>query len=244
MTRSLASSAVKDTLFLDTPLKSNPFEDITETLMAQQVKLLMNKSDVRKTVYSETSSASTTDVGSSLFSRQYDSEYQEDQDTEPSSSRSIKSDRPKYSHNSAAPNLRPSRLYDYISNLSAYGEYIMDQTCDILRGVPVVKHWIGPPEEKRATINCLLSQQRTAKSYKEWLEVSQKLDKLLHYDDWKEEKESNIYDYELITKKLDELKNARLTKDYGKLLYIIRTSWCRNLGNMDDINLYRHCYVD
>ncbi|OUM54457.1 hypothetical protein BVG19_g3850 [[Candida] boidinii] len=243
MTRSLASSAIKDTLFLDTPLKSNPFEDITETLMAQQVKLLMDKSDNRKPVYSDTSSSSIDDTGSNLFSRRDDTEHQEEHDTELSSSRSTKSDKSKYSNNSATQTLKPSRLYDYISNLSVYGEYVMDQACDILRGVPVVKHWIGPPEEKRATINCLLSQQRTAKSYKEWLEVSQKLDKLLHYDDWKEEKKSNIYDYELITKKLAELKNARLTKDYGKLLYIIRTSWCRNLGNMDDINLYRHCYV-
>lgn len=80
-------------------------------------------------------------------------------------------------------------------------------------------------------------------SYREWYDTSLKLDELLGNNAWKSDPKSDIYDYDLIYKNLNEMRRARLNHDYKLLLYYIRTKWIRNIGNMGDANLYRHAYV-
>ncbi|GME90627.1 unnamed protein product [Ambrosiozyma monospora] len=119
----------------------------------------------------------------------------------------------------------------------------LNTTTRILRHVPLAKHVIGPPNETAATINKLIAQQKAATSYREWYETSIQLDHLCGNNKWKETPESHLFDYELVSTRLEELRSARLQKDYHKLLYLIRTTWTRNMANMDNINLYRHSSV-
>lgn len=89
----------------------------------------------------------------------------------------------------------------------------------------------------------LLDQQKTATSYSQWHHTSAELDKMLHNDEWKDEEECSLYNYNLIRKRLDVLHAARTANDNKKLLYLARTTWTRNMGNIGNVNLYRHSHV-
>ncbi|ODV84736.1 hypothetical protein CANARDRAFT_200364, partial [[Candida] arabinofermentans NRRL YB-2248] len=130
-----------------------------------------------------------------------------------------------------------------ISNYLSALRPIIGKMAKILRDVPVIKHCVGPPDETNAQIDKLIAQQKAATSYKEWMETSVLLDKLLNNSTWKDEEETTLYDYQLVKARLEELREARLSKNYKALLYIIRTTWTRNMANMDNINLYRHSSV-
>ncbi|KAK6460157.1 acyl transferase/acyl hydrolase/lysophospholipase [Scheffersomyces coipomensis] len=106
-----------------------------------------------------------------------------------------------------------------------------------------MKYILPRIDDKKLLINSLLEQQKTATNYKKWYEISLKLDELMNHNSWKSSPQSDLYDYNLIFNNLNEMRNARLNKDYKLLLYYIRTKWVRNLGNMGDINLYRHSFT-
>ncbi|ODV81480.1 patatin-domain-containing protein, partial [Suhomyces tanzawaensis NRRL Y-17324] len=112
-----------------------------------------------------------------------------------------------------------------------------------LKSIPLLNKFLPGKDEKQLLIESLLEQQRKCTSYKNWYQISLKLDELLNNNSWKSNPESDLYDHNLIFKNLSEMRNARLANDYKLLLYVIRTKWIRNLGNMGDINLYRHSYV-
>lgn len=89
----------------------------------------------------------------------------------------------------------------------------------------------------------LVARQANATSYREWYSASIQLDELAGHNAWKLAPQSRHYDYHLVLRHLEEMRAARLRKDYRLLLYLVRTRWTRNLGNMGNINLYRHAYV-
>ncbi|KAF6012801.1 hypothetical protein HII12_002323 [Brettanomyces bruxellensis] len=99
------------------------------------------------------------------------------------------------------------------------------------------------PKEDMEMVTKLLKQQSEAISYKQWHETSVKLDEVLGNNEWKSIKDSDLYDYKLVEKQLNELKAARLNKDYYRMLYIIRTTWRRNFAGIDNTKLYGMCYV-
>lgn len=109
--------------------------------------------------------------------------------------------------------------------------------------IPILNRLIPSIDEKTAQINELLDRKTSASSYSEWYEIANKLDELMDHEQWKQEPESNLYDYELLRNSLEEMKQARLLKNYKLLLYLIRTKWVRNMGNMGDISLYKHSFV-
>lgn len=111
------------------------------------------------------------------------------------------------------------------------------------RSLPIIRSILPKPDEKKMLIESLFVKQKQARSYKEWFEISYKLDELLNNNSWKCNPESALYDYDLIQNNLLEMRNARLSKDYKLLLYLIRTKWIRNIGNMGNINLYRLSHV-
>lgn len=92
-------------------------------------------------------------------------------------------------------------------------------------------------------IEKLLIQKKTATSYNQWYNTCIELDNLQKLNNWKDKKESTLYNYELIENNLNELREARLNKDIRKLLYLIRTTWTRNIGNIGNVNLFRHLHV-
>lgn len=113
----------------------------------------------------------------------------------------------------------------------------------MFRSVPVVGRLLPGPDEKQAQVDRLIEAQKYATTYLRWYEISLQLDELLGNNKWKETAESECYDYELVRSVTQEMREAREARDSKLLLYIIRTKWTRNLGNMGDINLYRHSFV-
>lgn len=99
------------------------------------------------------------------------------------------------------------------------------------------------PKKDMPTVRKLLREQKEANSYWQWHETSVKLDKVLGNNEWKNIKDTDIYDYRLVEKQLNELKTARMKKDYYQMLYVIRTTWRRNFAGIDNIKLYGMCYV-
>ncbi|CAI5758495.1 unnamed protein product [Candida verbasci] len=112
-----------------------------------------------------------------------------------------------------------------------------------LRSLPLIGRLLPDIDEKTKQINKLLQLQKSTTTYKEWYEISLKLDEVMGNNAWKSDPKSDLYDYNQIYKNLNQMKQARLNNDYKLLLYHIRTKWIRNLGNMGDSNLYRHSYV-
>ncbi|RCK67741.1 Lipase 4 [Candida viswanathii] len=112
-----------------------------------------------------------------------------------------------------------------------------------LRSLPLIGNFFPEQDEKKKIINELLEYQKSTTSYRSWYETSLKLDELLGNNAWKSDPTSDIYDYDLIYKSLNDMRDARMNRDYKLLLYYIRTRWVRNIGNMGDANLYRHAYV-
>ncbi|SSD60844.1 related to Lipase 5 [Saccharomycodes ludwigii] len=103
---------------------------------------------------------------------------------------------------------------------------------------------IQPDYNKKQVIQNLIEEKHYSTSYESWYSAALQLDSLNPETvRWKLDKESTLYDYKLIEENLDNLRNARNNKDYDTLLYLIRTTWERNLGNMGDLNLYRHSHV-
>lgn len=97
--------------------------------------------------------------------------------------------------------------------------------------------------EKDLLIEKILATKQHAMSYEEWSYAGLRLDELTDKTKWKQKVESNLYDYKLIRELTTKLREKRIAEDYSELLYTIRTSWVRNLGNMGNVNLYRHSHV-
>ena len=97
--------------------------------------------------------------------------------------------------------------------------------------------------QKDLLIDKLQSQRKHSMSYAEWRQAALRLDTLTNKIKWKHKLECGLYDYKLIQSLLYKLREARLNEDYYYLLYLIRTNWVRNLGNMGNVNLYRHSYT-
>lgn len=88
----------------------------------------------------------------------------------------------------------------------------------------------------------LIKEQASAQDYDEWLAASVKLDQLLGLDRWQKHDASPLYDYELVSHRLNELREARLSGNIQKVLHLVRTTLSRNLGRIGDPELYKKCY--
>lgn len=97
--------------------------------------------------------------------------------------------------------------------------------------------------KKDLLIEHVHNRKQMATTFEQWNSSALELDELTDKVEWKQRKESTLYDYQLVQDITDRMREARLAGDYAQLLYIIRTNWVRNLGNMGNVNLYRHSYV-
>ncbi|EJS41694.1 stc2p [Saccharomyces arboricola H-6] len=95
---------------------------------------------------------------------------------------------------------------------------------------------------KQLLISDLSSQKEHAISYDQWNEIALRLDGLTGFSDWKTVDQSSLYNYKLLRDLTLRMRHLRTTHDYHRLLYLIRTKWVRNLGNMNNVNLYRHSH--
>ncbi|AJT99860.1 Tgl5p [Saccharomyces cerevisiae YJM1385] len=96
---------------------------------------------------------------------------------------------------------------------------------------------------KQLLISDLSSQKKHAISYDQWNDIASRLDDLTGLSEWKTIDESSLYNYKLLQDLTIRMRHLRTTHDYHRLLYLIRTKWVRNLGNMNNVNLYRHSHT-
>ncbi|AET39112.1 triacylglycerol lipase Ecym_4030 [Eremothecium cymbalariae DBVPG len=89
----------------------------------------------------------------------------------------------------------------------------------------------------------LLQEKQHATSYDSWLAAVIRLDEMTQKEAWKQEEQSSLYDWKLVRAHTERMRAAREEKDWLQLLYIIRTTWVRDLGGMCNVNLYRHSHV-
>ncbi|CCD25316.1 triacylglycerol lipase NDAI_0E04990 [Naumovozyma dairenensis CBS 421] len=97
--------------------------------------------------------------------------------------------------------------------------------------------------QRSLLIDKTLLEKQTATSYSDWKNTCLKLDDLTNKNEWKETKESTLYDFKLIENLTTDMKLNRLSKNYSQLLYLIRINWVRNIGNIGNVNLYRHSHI-
>ncbi|RKO98149.1 hypothetical protein CXG81DRAFT_11110, partial [Caulochytrium protostelioides] len=77
-----------------------------------------------------------------------------------------------------------------------------------------------------------------AVNYEQWHAAAQMLDHLHGQDDWKADATSPLYEWRLVQDRLYQLQKARATHDIDAMLFTLRTSMTRNLGNMGNPQLY------
>lgn len=82
-----------------------------------------------------------------------------------------------------------------------------------------------------------------ATRYDEYADAATILDSLEGGNDWKCEAASDEYDYTLIDARLKQFREARLAKDAEKVLFLLRTTLSRNLGDMGNPALYEYTHV-
>lgn len=87
-------------------------------------------------------------------------------------------------------------------------------------------------------IPSLLQKLDAAESYEEWLHISKQLDDAENRQEWRLEDDSEFYDSKELSHILNELKEARISHNVPKLLYLVRTTFSRDIGNMGDRRLY------
>jgi TAG lipase/steryl ester hydrolase/phospholipase A2/LPA acyltransferase len=84
---------------------------------------------------------------------------------------------------------------------------------------------------------------RQAETHAQWESAAIQLDSLDGNDVWKENSADGDYNSELLEERLEQLNEARTSGDVSAMMYLIRTALSRDLGGMDNVDLYRHSYV-
>ena len=80
----------------------------------------------------------------------------------------------------------------------------------------------------------------SATSYSEWYSAALELDRHEGRDRWREERESDDYDYRLLASRVKLLRKLRRNSDIDRLIFRLREELHGNLGNMANPALYQH----
>ena len=78
-----------------------------------------------------------------------------------------------------------------------------------------------------------------ANCYEQWAAAGYMLDRCEGKDAWKEHEKSKHYDYGLVKDRLESLRNIRKEGDNESMMYNLRTSISRNLGDMGNQDVTR-----
>lgn len=104
--------------------------------------------------------------------------------------------------------------------------------------------WYGTESsETGMRINALIIEQINATDYSQWVQASLELDNLEGNDKWKLQDESDLYDYQALAEQLDELRYCRENGQYERILYIIRTTWKRDIFGINNQELYKFSHI-
>lgn len=86
-------------------------------------------------------------------------------------------------------------------------------------------------------------QMKHAKTYQEWHQAALALDYMSSGVEWKEQHETDDYDYEIIQEKLEQLQKAKELGDIEAMKFLLRTGLHRNIGGILHENLYNHVHT-
>jgi TAG lipase/steryl ester hydrolase/phospholipase A2/LPA acyltransferase len=89
----------------------------------------------------------------------------------------------------------------------------------------------------------LRQQLKDAKTIDEWRAAANDLDLAEGKDIWKRNNETNDFDAPLLEARLKLFDDARAAGDVRRMLYLVRTTLTRNLGNMGNVELYKHTHT-
>lgn len=82
-----------------------------------------------------------------------------------------------------------------------------------------------------------------ARSWFQWVEAAEKLEKLHGWDQWKRVSETNLYDYKMVSQRTSHLQNLRESGDIKRLVYSLQETLKRNFANIDNPDLYSRCLL-
>ncbi|KAF8245188.1 patatin-domain-containing protein [Wilcoxina mikolae CBS 423.85] len=103
---------------------------------------------------------------------------------------------------------------------------------------------VADPAERERHYHQLVEENlKNATNYSEWLYSAEKLDELEGNNAWKLDPASEDYNYRILQTRLRQLEDAQNARDIGKMLFLIRTTFSRNVGNVGSIDLYRHSHT-
>lgn len=96
---------------------------------------------------------------------------------------------------------------------------------------------------RRNLADQLTNELAHSNSYDEWLTRATDLDILTGSDVWRNNRHSNVYDYNLIMSRRQHLKIVRESEDVSAMMYLLRSGLLRNLGGITDPRLFCHSYL-
>jgi hypothetical protein len=74
--------------------------------------------------------------------------------------------------------------------------------------------------------------RQSATTLEQYHAACKALDKLQGKDSWKEDPQSPLFDHALLQERIRLLKKARDTDELGNIIFLLRTSLSRNIGDM------------
>ncbi|KAJ8111119.1 hypothetical protein OPT61_g6213 [Boeremia exigua] len=108
-------------------------------------------------------------------------------------------------------------------------------------------HYTAPPraisDEDAGRKQILYLRMQNAETYDDWKAAATDLDILEGNNAWKDKDESPEYDAALVAARLREMDEARLSCDVRRMLFLIRTTLTRDLGDMGGLRLYKHSHI-
>ncbi|KAF6227041.1 hypothetical protein HO133_008482 [Letharia lupina] len=114
-----------------------------------------------------------------------------------------------------------------------------------------VENWYdGTTKEERAARQSLADRKQLlhlkmqmATNHADWKAAATELDDLEGNNEWKSIFESPDYDAPLVEARSKQLDEARIGCDIGRMLFLIRTSLTRDLGDMGNLRMYKHTHI-
>jgi TAG lipase/steryl ester hydrolase/phospholipase A2/LPA acyltransferase len=77
-----------------------------------------------------------------------------------------------------------------------------------------------------------------ATNYEQWEAAGQELDNATEKSKWKERDYCPFYDYMLVKDRLGLLRKARESEDMDTMIFLLRTSLSRNIGDIGNLKVY------
>ncbi|KAI5458277.1 acyl transferase/acyl hydrolase/lysophospholipase [Mariannaea sp. PMI_226] len=101
------------------------------------------------------------------------------------------------------------------------------------------REWAKVAESRR---QILCARMQNAETRTQWEDAAQELDILEGNEEWKKDSSTGDYNPDLIEERLRALDEARGSGDIHAMVHLIRTALSRDLGGMENVDLYRHSY--